>query len=165
MSSLEAFNTLMRNFITELSETFPEFQELSLFAAGFDAFVAMDPSKPLETFMDAMGPHANLIMSRDVSLFEQDGISLGGTVNLKKMWKSQDLSDATRDAIWQYLTTLYILGNTINSMPPEILGTIESVAKNCAEKVENGELNMADIMPALMNSMGSILGQLPQLPQ
>jgi hypothetical protein len=160
MSSREAFNTLMRNFITELNETFPEFQELGMFVTGYDALISFDANKPLDAFMEAMGPHANLIMSRDVSLFEQDGVSLGGAVDLKKMWHSSDLSDATRDAIWQYLTTLYVLGSTIQSMPPEILGTIESVAHDCATKVESGQMNMADLMPALMNSMGSILGKL-----
>lgn len=162
MSTLDAFNTLMRNFVTELNETFPEFKELALFAAGYDAFVALSPSKPLDTFMETMGPHGNLIMSRDASLFEQEGLSLGGAVNLQEMWHSSDISQSTRDAIWQYLTTLYVLGNTITSMPPEVLGTIETVAHDCASKVENGEMNMSDIMPALMSSMSSILGQLPK---
>ena len=162
MATLEAFNTLMRNFIVELNETFPEFKELALFASGYDAFVALSPSKPLETFIETMGPHANLIMGRDVSLFEQEGLSLGGVVDLKEMWHSPDLSDSTRDAIWQYLTTLYVLGSTINSMPPEVLETMESVAKNCADKVENGSMSMADIMPVLMNSMSSIFGNLPK---
>ena len=162
MSSLEAFNTLMKNFLTELNETFPEFQELNVFVAGFDAFVAIDARQPLNSFMEAFGPHATMIMGRDASLFEHEALSLGGAVDIKKMWHSPDLSDATRDAMWQYLTTLYVLGSTIQSMPPEILGTIESVAQDCASKVESGQMNMADIMPALMNSMGSILGNLPQ---
>lgn len=158
MSTLEAFNTLMRNFITELHETFPEFKELSLFVAGFDPLVAIDPKKPLESFMETMAPHATAIMSRDETIFEHDDLSLGGAVNLKDMWHSNDLSDATRDAIWQYLTTLYVLGSTIQSMPSELLTTIESVAHDCASKVETGQMNMADLMPALMSSMSSILG-------
>ena len=160
MSSLEAFNTLMRNFLTELNDTFPEFSELSMFVAGFDAFVAMDPKQPLTSFMETMGPHGDLIMSHNDSLFEQEGVSLGGAVDLKKMWVSDDLSDSTREAIWNYLSTLYILGNTIHNMPPELLSTIETVAKDCAQKVETGEMNMTDIMPSLMSSMGSILGKL-----
>jgi hypothetical protein len=160
MSTLDAFNTLMRNFITELNETFPEFKELAVFAMGYDAFVSLDPSKPLETFMETMEPHSSLIMGRDVSLFEQEGLALGGAIDLKQMWHSQDLSEATRDAIWQYLTTLYVLGSTIKSMSPEVLGTIESVAHDCANKVESGEMSMADIMPSLMQSMSSILGNL-----
>jgi len=160
MSTLEAFNTLMRNFLTELNETFPEFEELNLFVAGFDALVTLTPRKPLETFMETMSPHANLIMAKDPALFEHEDLSLGGAVNLKAMWHSTDLSESTRDAIWQYLSTLYILGSTIQSMPPEILGTIESVAHDCANKVESGEMNMTDLMPALMNSMSSILGNM-----
>lgn len=161
MSTLEAFNTLMRNFVTELSETFPEFKELQVFAGGFDALVALTPGKPLELFMETMGPHAALIMAKDPALFDKDDLNLSG-VDLKAMWHSPDLSQSTRDAIWQYFSTLYVLGSTIQSMPPEILGTIENVAHDCANKVETGELNMADLMPALMNSMSSIIGKLPQ---
>ena len=160
MSTLEAFNTLMRNFINELNDTFPEFEELKVFAAGYDALVALTPRTPLETFMETMSPHANLIMNRDPALFEHDDLSLGGAVNLKAMWHSDDLSQGTRDAIWQYMTTLYVLGSTIQSMPPEILGTIETVAHDCANKVESGEMNMSDIMPALMNSMSSLIGKM-----
>ena len=160
MSTLEAFNTLMRNFLNELNETFPEFEELKVFAAGYDALVILSPHKPLETFMETMSPHANQIMGRDPALFEHDDLSLGGAVNLKAMWHSTDLSEGTRDAIWQYLTTMYVLGSTIQSMPPEILGTIETVAHDCASKVESGEMNMADIMPALMNSMSSLIGKM-----
>lgn len=161
MSSLEAFNTLLKNFIVELNETFPEFSELSMFVAGFDALVAINPSQPLTSFMETFGPHSSLIMARDVSLFEQEDVSLGGAVDLHKMWHSEDLSDATRDAIWQYLTTLFVLGSTIQTMPPEILKSIEAMAGDCATKVETGQMNMADLMPALMNSMGSLMGQLP----
>jgi hypothetical protein len=161
MSSIDAFNTLMKNFVTELNETFPEFTELSIFAAGFDAFVAMDPARSLKAFMDAFGPYSNLIMNRDETLFEQEDISLGGTINLQKLWRSSDISDATRDAIWQYLMTLYVLGSTITSMPPEILQSIEAMAGDCATKVETGQMSMGDLMPALMSSMGSLMGQLP----
>lgn len=162
MSTVEAFNTLMRNFVTELHETFPEFQELSLFVTGYDALTAAAPSKPLELFMESVAPHAQLLMARDTALFEQEEVTLGGAINLKEMWHSPDLSQSTRDAIWQYLTTLYVLGSTITSMPPEVLGTIETMAKDCASKVESGEMNMTDIMPALMSSMSSLIGSLPK---
>ena len=165
MSSTEAFNTLMKNFITELHETFPEFTELGLFVSGFDAFVAMDPMQPLTSFMQTIGRHSNLIMSRDDRLFEKEDVSLGGAIDLKKMWDSSDLSDATRDAIWQYIITLYVLGSTIQTMPPEILSSIESMASDCATKVETGQMSMTDLMPALMSSMGSLMGSLPPPPQ
>ena len=70
------------------------------------------------------------------------------------------MSTGTKDATWQYLQTLYMLGTTITSIPADTLNLIEGIAKDCAEKMETegGELDQA----ALMKMMGSMLGGLPK---
>jgi len=68
------------------------------------------------------------------------------------------MSSNTKDATWQYLQTLYMLGTTITSMPPEQMAQIEALAQTVASKLqdEGGELNE----DALMKMMGSMLGGL-----
>ena len=70
------------------------------------------------------------------------------------------MSGNTRSATWQYLQTLYMLGTTITSIPDETLKMIEGIAKDCADKMQDGdgEINQ----DALMSMMGNILGSLPK---
>jgi hypothetical protein len=158
MTTVNAFNTLLREFIAELAESFPEHEKLQLALATLDGLVKALPSKPMQLFMDALGPHSGLIMARDDSLFEQD-IDIGGSLDLKEIWNTEGLSQNTRDAIWQYISTLYLLGNTVQHIPSELLSSIETVAQNCASQIESGQLNMADMTSSLLQSMSGLMQQ------
>jgi hypothetical protein len=70
------------------------------------------------------------------------------------------MSVNTKDATWQYLQTLYMLGTTILSIPPETLTMIESLAKDCADKLENGDEEINQ--DALMKMISSMMGGLPK---
>ena len=164
MTTLSAFNAMLKEFIGELSATFPEIPELELYKLGFDHYVNIDPIKPLNLFMNALSPYAEMIMSRDNALFEKD-IDLGMNVKLDALWNAGDISEATQGAMWNYISTLFLLGSTIRAMPPDILNSVESIAKNCADKVQNGELDFASMMPSLMQSMSGLLGSLGETPK
>lgn len=141
MSTVQAFNTMLKTFLEELAAVFPEEAQVAAFLQTFDTLVALDPRRALDTFTGAIAPHAQLAMARDPALFEH--LSPGG-INFKRMWDS-DISDATRDAIWQHLNLLLLLGTTVQAMPPDMLQSIETVAKNCAEQVESGDLDFSKL--------------------
>lgn len=150
MTSLQAFNSLIDNFVSELRATFPDEDGLEIFHEEFKTLLKMDQRAPLELFMKAMTPHTNAIMTRDPGLFAQLKIP---RLHLKKLW-DLPLSDATRNAIWQHLHTIFMLGTTIQYMPAEMLNNIESMAKECARKIEAGEgLDFA----AVASSMAGML--------
>lgn len=157
MTTLSAFNSMLKEFIGELAATFDDVPELDLYRIGFDHYTKIDPTKPLNLFMNTLTPYGDLIMARDNALFEKD-IDLGMNVNLSTLWNSEGVSENTRAAIWNYLSTLFLLGTTIRSMPPEILNSVESIAKDCADKVQNGEIDFASMMPKLMQSMSGLMG-------
>jgi hypothetical protein len=153
-TTVAAFNNLLKLFIEELARVFPEQRDVATFLAGFDAFVMLAPTQPLDTFLEALSPHASLLMAKDAALFES--IRFPG-LDFHGMWTSEGVTDGTRDAIWQYLHTLYLLGTTVKSMPPEVLQSIESVAASCADKVDaDGEIDFGAVMSALMTSMGPL---------
>jgi hypothetical protein len=79
-------------------------------------------------------------------------------LNIKSYWER--MSANTRSATWQYLQTLYMLGTTITSIPDDTLKMIEGIAKECADKMQDGdgEINQ----DALMKMMGNMLGSLPK---
>jgi len=164
MTTLSTFNTMLKEFITDLSATFTEIPELELYRIAFDRFVDINPIKPLNLFMNALVPYTDLIMARNDELFEKD-IDLGMSVKLNVLWNSDGVNENTRTAIWNYISTLFLLGTTIRSMPPEILESVEHIASECAGKVQNGELDFSSMLPKLMQSMSGLLGEGFKRPQ
>ena len=159
MTTLQAFNGLLRNFMDELSQTFPEDTTLATSVTGLDVLVKANARKPLQLFMEAVGHHAQLILTKDPALFEQS-LTLSGTLDLKKYWDSPGLSQASKDAIWGYLQQLYLLGSTVSALPPEMLGAIESMAQQCASKIESGEADLSSITSMLMGGGGGDISSL-----
>ena len=148
-TTVHSFNALLKNFIDELCQTFPEDATLAMYASNFEALTKANARKPLELFMEAVGPHAQLVMTKDPALFAQP-IQLGADLDLKAIWDSPDLSDASRAAIWQYLHTLFLLASTVSALPPDMLQAIESLAHSCADKIQSGETDFATMTSMLM---------------
>jgi hypothetical protein len=160
MSTLHAFNALLRAFIEELAHTFPEDATLAVSLTGLDTLIKANARKPLQLFMEAVSAHAQLILSKDPTLFDQP-ITLPGALDLKKYWDSPGLSDASKDGIWGYIQQLYLLGSTVSALPPEMLGAIESMAQQCASKIESGEADLSSITSMLLGgNIGGLAGML-----
>lgn len=156
MSSVTAFNDMMGQFLMELHKTFPEEKGLKKYIAAFELVRDTNPKKIVNKFMTNITPHVDKISSRDESLFLEDSSELEfmQAINIKECWPNA--SDGTKDAIWQYLQTLYMLGTTITSIPAETLSMIENVAKQCAENMKDSGESLDENQ--LMKSMQSMLG-------
>jgi len=78
-------------------------------------------------------------------------------VNLENHWAS--CSQNTKDAIWQYVQTLYMLGTTISSIPEDTLSMIEQVAKQCADKMtdDGSELDENALMKTMQGMLGGMM--------
>lgn len=157
MSSVTAFNDMMGQFLMELHKTFPEEKGLKKYITAFEMLRDTNPKKIVKKFMENVTPHADKISARDESLFLEDSTDLEfiKALNIKECWPKA--SDSTKAAIWQYIQTLYMLGTTITSIPPETLSMIENVAKQCADKMQNEGGEGID-ESQLMRSMQSMLG-------
>jgi hypothetical protein len=162
MASVQAFNSVMDEFLTELKETFPEEKKLKVYYNGFLTMKKANPKKILELFMNNASPHATAITNRDESLFSTNN-EIIPDVDLSVLW-TDDLDADTKNAIWQYLNTLYVLGSTINSIPSNLLSTIEGVAEQCASQMgEDGMSSNDGKMPdisALLAGMQNIIGNI-----
>ena len=160
MSTVQAFNTMMKNFMEELADVFPEEGQIRLFLDGFDTLVALNPRAPLEMYVDAMSPHTDMVMAKNPSLFTE--LKFPGGIDFGKLWAT-DISDNTREAIWQYINLLFLLGTTVRNMPAEMLQGIETVAQNCAEKMQNGQFDLSALSSMLMGGGSGGLGGLGAL--
>lgn len=160
-STVQAFNTMMKNFLEELSQTFPEEHKVEVVMESFDDLVAINARKPMELFTAALAPHSELVMSKNPDLFAQP-IQLPGGLDMSKLWAVPDVSQETRDAIWQYIQMLFMLGTTVQNMPPQLLETIESVAMSCAQQMGSGagdgNVDLGSLSGMLMGGLGNMMG-------
>ena len=160
MTSVNAFNDMLGQFLVELHKTFPEEKDVKKMMTSFEVLRTTSPRLVVDGFMKGVSPYADRISAKDETflLNEIDTIDFLKELNIKSYWTR--MSTGTKDATWQYLQTLYMLGTTITSIPADRLNLIEGIAKDCAEKMETegGELDQA----ALMKMMGSMLGGLPK---
>jgi hypothetical protein len=128
---------------------------------SFDLLKSTNPRLVVDAFMKGVTPYADKISAKDESflLNEIETIDFLKDLNIKTYWEK--MTTNTRGATWQYLQTLYMLGTTITSIPDDTLKMIEGIAKECADKMQDGdggELNQ----DALMKMMGNMLGGLPK---
>jgi hypothetical protein len=147
---------MLSQFLVELHKTFPEEKGIKKMTTSFEMLKQTNPRLIVDGFMKGVTPYADKISSKDESflLEEIEKIELLKDLNIKSYWNR--MSDNTKAATWQYLQTLYMLGTTITAIPAETLGLIETIAKDCADKMqtEGGEIDQ----DALMKMMGSMLG-------
>jgi len=160
MASVTAFNDMLSQFLVELHKTFPEEKGIKKMTTSFEMLKQTNPRLIVDGFMKGVTPYADKISAKDESflLEEIEKIELLKDLNIKSYWNR--MSENTKAATWQYLQTLYMLGTTITAIPAETLGLIETIAKDCADKMETngGQLDQ----DALMKMMGSMLGSLPK---
>ena len=158
MASVTAFNDMMSQFLVELHKTFPEEKGIKKMLTSFDVLKSTNPRMVGDGFMSGVSPYASQISAKDDKfLLEECGkIDFLKDLDLATYWMK--MSANTREVTWQYLQTLYMLGTTITSLPPDQMAQIEALAQGVASKLqdEGGELNEE----ALMKMMGSMLGGL-----
>ena len=158
MASVQAFTSVMDEFLTELREQFPNEKKLKVYQNTFTTMRKVNSRKVLDKFMGAIGPHGDKIVNRDESYFLNGNNEFLKELNIEKYW-TPELSDNTKNAIWQYLNTLYVLGTTISNIPADMLKSIEGIAEQCAGNMDQTSSNGAD-MSNLFAGMQNMLGGL-----
>lgn len=168
MSSLDAFNDMMAQFLNELVLTFPEEKSIQKFQATFEVARTTIPRSILDGFMKSIGPHSQKLMAKDETFFLQHAseIEFLREIQLDKIWTAET-SDNTKAAIWQYMQTLYILGTTLSMFPPETLNAIENAAKKCAESGAFDPSAISGLLGGLMggggeNPLAALMGGAPR---
>ena len=154
MASVGAFNDMLAQFLSELSQTFPEEKAVKKYESSFDLLRKSNPRKIVENFMMTASPLQERIMSRDDSMLVDGSLKMLGEMNIGAHWNQ--CSENTKNAIWQYLQTLMMLGTTITALPAETLAAIEGVAEKTAGQIASGEQSEGD----LMKMLGGLLGNL-----
>jgi len=138
-TTLGAFNDMMEQFVNELIQTFPEEMAFQKYQVSLEMLRRTNPRKILDGYMRAVGPIQQRIMNRDETVMNDVSCEFIQDLKIANIW-TPDLSDGTKNAIWQYLQTLIVLGTTISALPQEALTAIEAVAKQCAENMDLSQI-------------------------
>ena len=165
-TTTQAFNTMMGNFLEELHHTFPEEHKIEVVIESFNDLTSINARKPMELFTASLAPYSELVMAKNPALFDQP-IELPGGLDMSKLWAVPDVMQETRDAIWQYIQMLFMLGTTVQNLPAPLLQTIESVAMSCAAQMGGegggvgngaGSMDFSALSSMLMSGLGSMMG-------
>ena len=152
MTTVKAFNEMMGQFLGELAQTFPEEPTVK------EMLETERTRETFDMFMKEVSPHSTALMQKDDAFFTPENLFVK-RLKLDAIWKSDDATENTKQAIWQYLQTMFILGNTINMFPPETLSMIESAAEACAKNMKTQDNGAIDEQ-ALMSGMNNMLAQM-----
>ncbi len=152
-TTVNAFNEMMDQFLTELNLTFPENKAVIKFQAAFELLRQTSPSQILDNFIGAVKPYGAKIMSKDDTFITENSkdIDALGDIDLCTMWTES--TDTTKAAIWQYLQTLFIIGTTIKTFPKDTLTMIEQMAEKCAGQMKDVDASGAFSLMDLMNTI------------
>lgn len=147
----ETFNALALEFVKELSEVFPENTVLAECVKNFDTIVSEDPKKPMDFLMKVVGDKTEAINSKDDAIF--DDITIPGMA-IKEMWTST--SESTKEAIWQYLSTLQMLASTLGNTSGELMSGIEDMAMEFANKMATGNMDVPTMLNEVMQRVQTL---------
>jgi len=126
-SSIAAWNEYLKTFVNDLCETFPECPELFVLVSAIDAKIDDDEYSAMDTFLQEIEPHQEALTNMDERFFLTSDIDFLKKLGAQKFW-TPDLEQETKDAIWNYLQTLLVMGKTIKSVPPAMLRMLEDYA-------------------------------------
>ena len=132
---LDYFNYYLKEYISELINTFPETQQ-PLLSNYRTLLEGKDDKNDLyaKCYYTKINNFLGQIAKKDVTLFETPGKIFIEGVDLSVIWNSSQATDANRVAIWKYLQILMILGRKIMPNHKEIVEMLN--------KISNGELNV-----------------------
>ena len=132
---LDYFNYYLKEYLSELVNTFPETREPIL--ANYRPLLEGKDDKNdiyAKCYYTKINNFLSQIAKKDISLFETPGKVFIEGVDFYAIWNSSDSTDANKTAIWKYLQILMILGRKIMPNHKEIIEILN--------KVSNGDINV-----------------------
>jgi hypothetical protein len=149
MTTVKAFNEMNNQFLDDILSAFPD-----------DLAIHTAKAKPCDyqTFMKQVGPWASQLMAKDPAFFCEEN-EFAKSLYLHKHWYEEECTETNKAAIWQWLSSLYMVAMTLNMFPPEALSQIEAVAESCARNMKGGsDMDMMAMMTSLMSGGGPLAG-------
>ena len=127
VSYIKIFNQVVDEFFRELIDIFPEENKIKVNYNLFQTMCKTNVRKSCNDFMLGSIPYLEKIAMRDEEFFTgNDKPELLKSMNIEKVW-TPELSQNTKNAIWNYIKSFFTVGIKIIEMPKESLGLINYI--------------------------------------
>ena len=128
-TSLEYFNLNLKYFINDIIATFPEYKDvLELYYDDVLEDNVCSNDKYVKRFMRKLSEFKTLISNKDNELFSNSVLILKN-VDFKTIWQSEELSEDNRERVWEYIQTLFVIGESILSDSSKVKSIVRSFQK------------------------------------
>ena len=130
---LNSFNKLAEEFFTDMTRSFPREPKVKGYQIAFRAAKKYNNRKPVEMFMENLEPFGIQIINRDEAFFTKSEYvnhvqNLSGKMGLVQYW--EDMKPENKNAIWEYMQSLYMLGMNVTGKSEELKTIMNNVNKN-----------------------------------
>lgn len=134
---LNEFNKTLDEFINKMILQFPEETKLKTYYSAFKVTKMYDKSIPIKIFMGGCLNFSEQIKNRDTKFFEKrpqfvnkivKASSFSDDIGLGNYWSN--LTESSKNAIWDYIQTLFIMGQMYINKDKNIIEKINKVYNN-----------------------------------
>jgi len=141
-TTIEHFNNYLKLFVKELTIVLPDYSDI-LFSYYQPLLISdnCNDDKYVKRFMIKTQEYKELITNKNDDLFSND-IYILKNVNFKDIWVL-DVVNNNKDKIWEYIQTLFILGQTIISDSDRVKNLVKNI-KGLNQEEGDGEGNVLD---------------------
>lgn len=158
MTTVKAFNDMMGQFLEDIISVWSDDLAIHIVKAA-----PREGAEPYQTFMKEVGPFAQKLMAKDASFFCEEN-EFAKKLYLHKHWYEESCTEQNKTAIWQWLSSLYMIAMTLNMFPPDALSQIEAVAEKCAKNMTmGGDADLMSGVNSMLSTMMSGTGPLASL--
>jgi len=128
-TNIEYFNSTLKLFINNIIKIYPEYKEtLHEYYGELLELDNCNDDKYVKRFMRKFDNHKELISAKNNELFNET-ICFLKNVDFKDIWENEKTDDSIKKTIWDYLQTLFVIGDTIISDTDRIKSLVESLKK------------------------------------
>lgn len=132
----------LEQFESKLVELFSEIHEKGLSDYINTANKKRNIKSILKHYVEVLEPHSALISEMDETLFTDMSLKPIKGLSLWKLWKSGDLDDEDKHAIWKYMQVLYLLGTMyVGDKEAKKDVDFEKMVKDITENITEDDIN------------------------
>lgn len=143
----EKFNFYLKTFLGELQNIFPEFKDAitSSYSEVFES-ESLSVDTYVKEYMNAVQSFHTQIATKQNSLFLGDNeLKFLRELDFRELW-TKDLSDATRENIWKYLQTLYVIGKKIVANDDDVNAMLNELNTPSQEDFKQHQQEMMEMI-------------------
>jgi hypothetical protein len=152
-TNIEYFNSTLKLFVTNINKSYPEYSGvLNEYYNDILENDSCNDDKYVKRFMRKFNEHKEPISTKNNDLFS-DSICFLKNIDFKDIWENEKTDESIKDTIWDYIQTLYVIGETIISDSNKIRSLVESLKKKRSNEPldENDSEENKELMDMLKN--------------